>query len=147
MVVVVLSPHKVGAHARAFPYTGYLGLSPVSIQGAIRLKVEEDNLAVDACDVRVRARCYELDRSPSVARKPTVVCEFEHVVWRAAGDAEYESLGNFTSPFRIVIPPEAARTVPSTLAYKAWRVWWCLEGGTCAIVFEFWFARPSIRSS
>jgi hypothetical protein len=136
MVFIVLTPYKAGNHSRAFPFTGYLGFSPVSIQGAIRTKVEEDNKLVDACDIRVRARCYELDRSPSVARKPTVVCEFEHVVWRA-GDAEYKPLGNFSSPFRIVIPPEAARAVPSTLAYKAWRVWWCLEGGTCSIVSDW----------
>jgi hypothetical protein len=135
MVVVVLSPHKPGAHSRTFPFTGYLGYSPVSIQGAIRTKVEEDGLLLEARDIRVRARCYELDRSAAVARKPTVVCEFENVVW-SASDGEYEPLGNFSSAFRIVIPPEAARSVPSTLAYKSWRVWWCLEGGMYPFYFD-----------
>lgn len=58
MVVLTLTPHR-GNGARSFPYTGYLGLSPVTLAGVVRTKVEEDRKTLDAAQVLVRVRCYE----------------------------------------------------------------------------------------
>ena len=58
MVVLTLTPHR-GNGARSFPCTGYLGLSPVTVAGVIRTKLEEDRRPIRASSVLVRVRCYE----------------------------------------------------------------------------------------
>ena len=41
MVVLSLTPYR-GNHARFFPHTGFLGVTPVVIQGMVRTALEED---------------------------------------------------------------------------------------------------------
>lgn len=58
MVNLTLTPHR-GNGARTFPSTGYLGLTPVSLAGLVRVKIEEDMKAIQASSLVVRVRCYE----------------------------------------------------------------------------------------
>ncbi|KAK9893771.1 hypothetical protein P389DRAFT_108369 [Cystobasidium minutum MCA 4210] len=58
MVNLTITPHR-GNGARTFPSTGYLGLTPVSLAGVVRVKIEEDMKTVQASSLVVRVRCYE----------------------------------------------------------------------------------------
>lgn len=58
MVNLTLTPHR-GNGARTFPATGYLGLTPVTLAGVVRVKIEEDMKAIEASSLVVRVRCYE----------------------------------------------------------------------------------------
>lgn len=58
MVVLTITPFK-GSGSRAFPSVGSLGLGPVSLAGAVRVKLQEDNRPVQASSLVVRVRCYE----------------------------------------------------------------------------------------
>lgn len=58
MVKLTLTPHR-GNGARTFPSTGYLGLTPVTLAGVVRVKIEEDLKAVEASSLVIRVRCYE----------------------------------------------------------------------------------------
>ena len=58
MVILTLTPHR-GNGARTFPSTGYLGLTPVTLAGVVRTKLQEDNRPIEASSLAVRVRCYE----------------------------------------------------------------------------------------
>lgn len=58
MVKLTLTPHR-GNGARTFPSTGYLGMTPVTLAGVVRVKIEEDMKSVEASSLVVRVRCYE----------------------------------------------------------------------------------------
>jgi hypothetical protein len=58
MVNLTITPHR-GNGARTFPSTGYLGLSPVTLAGVVRVKIEEDLKPIEASSLVVRVRCYE----------------------------------------------------------------------------------------
>lgn len=58
MVKLTLTPHR-GNGARTFPSTGFLGMTPVTLAGVVRVKIEEDLKTVEASSLVVRVRCYE----------------------------------------------------------------------------------------
>lgn len=58
MVTLTISPRR-GNHARYFPHSGYLGLTPVVVAGVVETKLEEDNQPIEASRLIVRIRCYE----------------------------------------------------------------------------------------
>ena len=58
MVVLSIAPHR-GNSARSFPSTGFLGLTPVTLAGTVRTKVQEDKRVLEASSVVIRVRCYE----------------------------------------------------------------------------------------
>jgi hypothetical protein len=58
MVKLTLTPHR-GNGARTFPSTGCLGMTPVTLAGVVRVKIEEDLKSVEASSLVVRVRCYE----------------------------------------------------------------------------------------
>jgi len=153
MVHVSLSPHH-GNHLRFFPFAGYLGLTPVVVQGRVRTSLEADRKSVRARSLCVRVRCYEADTSPaagaSATLKPStatgtsssgastsahiptrsavhVLYEASQEVWRASesDSTAYGDLGELSSAFRIVLPVDAVG--PSTMQFRHWKVWWQVE--------------------
>lgn len=58
MVVLSITPHR-GNNARSFPSTGFLGLTPVTLAGTVRTKVQEDKRVLEASSIVIRVRCYE----------------------------------------------------------------------------------------
>lgn len=231
MVNLTLTPHR-GNGARTFPSAGYLGLTPVSLAGVVRVKIEEDMKPIQASSLVVRVRCYEsvgssatggnnagpsssssastlshssnsastsygttssLNHPGSSAPSPTgtkgrVLYEQSLTMWlppsppttstsstststsstcsttssplssrsssldRSSSSAifhhaypprreshqslnhgqeiTYGTLGEFTKPWRIVIPPSAVNEgAKSTMIFKNWKVWWAVEAG------------------
>lgn len=62
MVQLTLQPHK-GNNNRFFPHVGYLGLTPVIVQGKVKTQIADNaDRPLPAYSLSVRLRCYE-DRS------------------------------------------------------------------------------------
>ena len=126
MVVVSISPWR-GNHVAGFPFSGYLGLSPVVVQGLFRTCLEEDNRALKASQVIVRVRCYEKhQQGPGKTDKLNILYEQTQTLWTKPDSAEYADLGDFASAFRIVLPTNAGGISPVT--FKNYKAYWKVEG-------------------
>ncbi|KDE04708.1 hypothetical protein MVLG_04847 [Microbotryum lychnidis-dioicae p1A1 Lamole] len=138
MVAITLTPHR-GNSARFYPHSGYLGLAPVVLEGTVKTLIEEDRKPIKASSIVVRIRCYETEHSSTRRKgikKTHVLYEKECEVWTAAASRAPSSssdqvgawapLGDFSSPFRLVIPSENSGV--STCTFKSYRVWWQIEG-------------------
>ena len=133
MVVLTLMPYR-GNHARSFPHAGFLGLTPVVVQGTVRTVLEEDNKPLKASELIVRVRCYETDlghrsKSRGGSSKAThVIYEQAEVLWQKNATEEWTDLGESQNTFRITVPIDAANAV-STSTFKNYRSWWQIEAG------------------
>lgn len=131
MVVLSLTPYR-GNHARFFPHTGFLGVTPVVIQGMVRTALEEDRKPLKAESVSIRVRCYEADISnvPSAKgknRAPRVIYELSQEIWTKAQGQDWSALGEWASSWRVVLPVDAGGV--STSTFKNWKSWWQVEAG------------------
>ena len=137
MVRLVVSPHR-GNNARSFPYTGYLGLTPVTLQGSVRLETEEDGLQLEAASVVVRLRCYEAATSTgglgTKGNSVRTLYEVSETLWTAHSASPkrlWAPIGEFKGQWRLVMPADAPCSgALSAMNMKSWRVWWALEAGT-----------------
>lgn len=126
MVVVSISPWR-GNHVAGFPFAGYLGLSPVIIQGLFRTTLEEDNRPLKASQILVRVRCYEKHKQgPGKSDRINILYERVQTLWTKPDEVDYEDLGDFASGFRIVLPPNAGGVSPVT--FKNYEAYWKVEG-------------------
>lgn len=134
MVVLTISPYR-GNHQRFFPFAGFLGLTPVVIQGTLKTVMEEDNKPLKASSVFVRVRCYEADISGGAIKGKgmNVLFDAEQELWRKDEGEEFSSLGDFSKAFRIVIPVEANGVTTAT--FKNFRTWWQVEAGESSFLF------------
>lgn len=132
---MVLSAHR-GNHARTFPHSGYLGLTPVTLQGSLKLELEEDNVPLDASSIEIRVRCYESEsRSATPGSRPSSVrtlYEVSETLWKVSDTPDssrrlWAPMGSFKKDWRLVIPKDAQGAL-STMSFKSWRVWWAVEG-------------------
>lgn len=142
MVVLTLTPYR-GNHTRFFPHAGYLGLTPVVIQGTVRTVVQEDRKPLKARSVVIRVRCYEADISNVAAGKgkkktPRVLYELSQEVWSCEGE-EWGLLGDWSKAWRLVLPVDAGGVTTST--FKTWRSWWQVEAGELVESFLFFISR------
>lgn len=138
MVRMVLNAHR-GNHARTFPHSGYLGLTPVTLQGSLKLELEEDNIPLEASSIEIRVRCYESEsRSATPGSRPNSVrtlYEVSETLWKVSdmpegGKRLWAPMGSFKKDWRLVIPKDAQGAL-STMSFKSWRVWWAVEGSKC----------------
>jgi hypothetical protein len=136
MVRLVVLPHR-GNTARSFPSTGYLGLTPVSVQGHIRTQLEEDKLPLEASSLEVTLRCYESESKGAHSGKAgelRVLYEVSKTLW-TSGSQEYMPLGDYEAKFRLSIPVDAVLNGAfSTMVFKSWRIWWSLEASMSLVL-------------
>lgn len=131
MVEITLTPHR-GNSSRAFPYTGILGLTPVSVQGVVRIRLDEDRRPVqDAFSVVVRVRCYEADNAINASSsRAHLLYEVLERVWSPPDGQPKASLAELETPFRLVIPRDApSHGALSMLSFKTFRVFWTVDAG------------------
>lgn len=137
MVLLSLQPYR-GNHQRFFPSHGYLGLTPLIVQGIVRTTFEEDQKSIKASSISVRLRCYEVDCSPAAKDKGgrvlRVLKEVKQELWRKGDGKEWEDVGEFERSFRLVLGPEEG--LCSTTTFKSFRIWWQVEAGNY-LVFPF----------
>jgi hypothetical protein len=132
MVVLTLTPYR-GNHQRFFPHAGFLGLTPVVIQGTLRTTLEEDRKPLKASSVQVRVRCYEAENTAGKTKGKAmhVLYDMTQEVWSKEEGEAWGDVGDLTRPFRIVLPIDAGGV--STLTFKTYRAWWQVEAGESAL--------------
>ncbi|KAG8847768.1 hypothetical protein FRB91_011436 [Serendipita sp. 411] len=126
MVQISIQPIKNINHGgRFYPYSGYLGLTKLVIEGVVRTRIEDDHKLLPAHSVTVSVKCYEARTKLTYSRVNTLADD-THVLWSSPTDAP-TNIGDMDLPFRIVLPPSIAGY--STLSFPEYKVFWRLEAG------------------
>ncbi|KJA20222.1 hypothetical protein HYPSUDRAFT_111166, partial [Hypholoma sublateritium FD-334 SS-4] len=107
---------------RFFPHTGYLGLTPVRVEGIVRTRLDADAKRLPARCITVAVRCYESRVGRVAALQSTLLVDCTHTLWAAP---DYEPIGALEFPFRLSIPARVAGF--STAAYVDYRCVWRIE--------------------
>ncbi|KAF7338439.1 hypothetical protein MVEN_02069800 [Mycena venus] len=110
-----------------FPYTGYLGLTTLRVDGVVRTKLDADQKTLPAKSVTISVRCYETRLGVLGVMQSNVLVDYTQVLWsKPDGDhSDYAEIGDLELPFRILIPPKVAgfSTASYSSVYKcSWRV-------------------------
>ncbi|KAK7693262.1 hypothetical protein QCA50_002829 [Cerrena zonata] len=125
MVQLILTPSRGNAGGRDFPYQGYLGLTPVRVDGIVCTKLEEDCKPILAKSLTVAVRCYESRQGKTGVSHSRLLVDYASVLWRKPDDQEYAELGRFEAPFKITLPKRVAGF--STAHYQEYRTFWRVE--------------------
>lgn len=135
MVNVQLLPHR-GNASRAFPHTGILGLTPVTVSGIVRVQIDEDRKPLaDAFSLVVRVRCYAGEGgAASNSARLRLLYEVAEALWTPPAGQDTGVLGAFEAPFRLVVPKDAtSEGAVSMMSFKSFRTFWTVDGGTSLI--------------
>lgn len=127
MVQLSLSTAKGNAGSRAFPFQGYLGLTPVRVDGVVRTRFDEDQKPILAKSISVSVRAYESRQGRTGSHHSRLLVDYTQTLWRKPDDVPYTELGEFEQPFRITLPKRVAGF--STANYQDYRTYWRLEAG------------------
>lgn len=123
MVQLVLTSAK-GNSVRYWPHTGYLGLTPVIIEGLVATKRDADQKFLPTRSITVSVRCYESRIGRIGVLQSNVLVDYTDVLWSKPDGKEYENIGDLEFPFRISIPVQVGGFSTSTFVeYRCvWRV-------------------------
>ncbi|KZT28534.1 hypothetical protein NEOLEDRAFT_1154464 [Neolentinus lepideus HHB14362 ss-1] len=125
MVHLVLFSPKANTSSKYFPYHGYLGLTPLRVEGIVRTKLDEDNKLLPAKSLFVTVRCYEYRLGRLSVLASHVLVDQSQELWRKRDDLEYEEIGDGEWPFRITLPAGIGGF--STVHFTDYRVFWKVE--------------------
>ncbi|PSS37421.1 hypothetical protein PHLCEN_2v725 [Hermanssonia centrifuga] len=125
MVTLYLSTTKGNGGIRHFPYQGFLGLTPVRIDGIVRTRLDEDQKPIPAFSLTVYVRSYEARQTRTGSLHSRILAEYSQTVWRKPDGQDYASLGDFEHPFKITLPKRVAGY--STANYQDYRTFWRVE--------------------
>ena len=126
MVQLHLTTVSGNAMIRHFPFQGFLGLTPVHVEGIVQTSLEEDRKPVPAKRLTVSVRAYELRRAGSSQTR--VLVDYSQTLWGKPADQLHAELGDFKSPFKITLPKGVAGF--STANYQEYRTFWRVEAST-----------------
>ncbi|KZT65492.1 hypothetical protein DAEQUDRAFT_676841, partial [Daedalea quercina L-15889] len=112
--------------SRYFPHSGYLGLTPVRVEGIVRTKLEEDRKPLPAKSVSISVRCYEarVSRSRGIV-STTLLVDHTEVLWVKPNTAEWGDVAELELPFRVTLPKSTGGL--STANFQVYRTFWRLE--------------------
>ncbi|KAJ7752027.1 hypothetical protein B0H16DRAFT_1547146 [Mycena metata] len=126
MVQIILASAKGNHGVRYFPYSGYLGLTALKVDGVVRTKLDPDNKPLQAKSITISVRCYETRLGLLGVMHSNVLVDYTQVLWsKPDGDHDYADIGDLELPFRITLPAKVAgfSTASYASAYKcSWRV-------------------------
>ncbi|EPQ58424.1 hypothetical protein GLOTRDRAFT_35872, partial [Gloeophyllum trabeum ATCC 11539] len=125
MVHLVLYSPKANLSSKYFPYHGYLGLTPLRVEGIVRTRLDEDGKLLPAKSLTVAVRCYELRLGRLTVLSSHLLVDHALDLWRKPDDHDYASIGDAEFPFRITLPPTVGG--PSTVHFTDYRVFWKVE--------------------
>lgn len=144
------SPHQTSYYLagnqglRYFPYTGYLGLTPIRVEGGepflsfshpclipsvVRTKLDADGKLLHAKSLAISIRCYESRVGRVNTLQSKILVDYTQVLWSKPAGVDYEQVGNLEYPFRFTIPAKVAGF--STAVFVDYRCMWRVEAGTC----------------
>ncbi|KAF9821686.1 hypothetical protein IEO21_00532 [Rhodonia placenta] len=122
MLSLHLAPQKgPNPSARFFPHSGFLGLTPVIVEGIVRTKFEQDRKPLPAKSLSISVRCYEVSRS----RGAVLLVDHTHVLWQKPPASDYADLAEVEFPFKFTFPEHTAG--PSTANFQVYRTFWRVE--------------------
>ncbi|KAG7452653.1 uncharacterized protein BT62DRAFT_989758 [Guyanagaster necrorhizus] len=124
MVRLILGSTK-GNGVRYFPYTGYLGLTPVKVDGAVLTRLDQDLKMLPARSITVSVRCYELVLGRVGVLQSNVLVDYTKVLWEKPEGQEYGEIGDLELPFRFSIPTKVGGL--STASFVEYRCLWRVE--------------------
>lgn len=142
MVRLSLSTSKGNAGIRHFPFQGYLGLTPVRVDGLVRTRTDDDLKPVLAASLTVYVRAYESRQPRLGAPHHRVVAEYLHTVWRAPDGTQYAPLADFDAPFKITLPKRAPGF--STANFQDYRTFWRVEAGAYSLELRARVCSPAV---
>ncbi|KAF5358356.1 hypothetical protein D9756_001895 [Leucocoprinus leucothites] len=110
---------------RYFPHTGYLGLTPVRVEGIVRTKLDSDERLLQATSLTISIRCYESRIGRVNVLHSNVLVDHTQVLWSKSEDVEHEPIGNLDYPFRLTLPAKIGGF--STTVFVDYRCMWRVE--------------------
>ncbi|KAI0637168.1 hypothetical protein C8Q77DRAFT_1155025 [Trametes polyzona] len=125
MVHLVLSTTRGNSGNRYFPHQGYLGLTPVRVEGVVRTKLDEDGRPIPARTLSISVRCYQSRLTRSRTFRSTLVVDHTDVLWVKPPDKDYADVAEMEFPFKLTLPKRTPGF--STANYQDYRVFWRLE--------------------
>ncbi|KAJ8457742.1 hypothetical protein ONZ45_g18194 [Pleurotus djamor] len=125
MVQLLLTSPKGNQGTRYFPYSGYLGLTPVRVEGVVRTKLDNDGRTLLAKSLSVAVRCYESRIGRVSVLHSNILVEQAQTLWSKPDTHDYAELGEMEFPFRITLPPRALGF--STATFVDYRCIWRIE--------------------
>ncbi|KIM49441.1 hypothetical protein M413DRAFT_438626 [Hebeloma cylindrosporum] len=125
MVQLILSSTKGNQGLRYFPYSGYLGLTPIRVEGIVRTKLDADLKTLQARSLTISVRCYESRIGRVNVLQSNILVDYTQVLWTKPDGVDYEQIGNLEFPFRISIPAKVAGF--STAIFVDYRCMWRVE--------------------
>ncbi|GJE88310.1 hypothetical protein PsYK624_043930 [Phanerochaete sordida] len=108
---------------RHFPVQGYLGLTPVHVEGIVQIRLDPDQKPIPARRLTVSVRAYE-SRRTGVSQSHALV-DYSQTLWSKPQDQSCADIGEFQSPFKITLPKDVAGF--STANYQDYRTFWRVE--------------------
>ena len=145
MVKLSLISPKGNQGIRYFPHQGYLGLTPVRVEGraslvpsprplplttfaVVRTNIEQDGKPLLAKDIIVAVRCYEARHGRFGTTHMNMLSEHTVSVWKKDSTQDWSEIGDSEHQFRLSIPSNVS--APSTALYfQEYRVFWRVEAG------------------
>ncbi|KAG7092285.1 hypothetical protein E1B28_008647 [Marasmius oreades] len=124
MVHLLLVSTK-GNGVRYFPFAGYLGLTPVKVEGVVCTKLDSDLKTLPAKSITISVRCYESRLGRLGALQTNVIVDHSQILWTKPEGQEYDAIGDGEYPFRIALPPRVAGF--STVSFPEYRCVWRVE--------------------
>jgi hypothetical protein len=142
MVQLTLLHPKGNQGLKYWPHAGYLGLTPVKVEGGpypnrlpsqisylsskvVRTKLDNDLKFLPSASITVGVRCYESRLGGFGTSHTNVLADYSQVLWSKPEDQEYVDVGNVEYSFHIVVPVTSPGF--STAVFKEYRVHWRLE--------------------
>ncbi|KIY51075.1 hypothetical protein FISHEDRAFT_37847, partial [Fistulina hepatica ATCC 64428] len=123
--------HSTGNQGiRFFPYSGYLGLTPIHIDGTVRTKLHElEPKPLLVKTITISVRCYEARLGFSGVGHTNTLVDHTQTLWSKPDFSEYAAVGELDLPFHISLPPSIGGVSTSTFVeYRCfWRIEACVE--------------------
>lgn len=147
MVKLSILSYKGNSNSRFYPHSGYLGLTPVKVEGGqyhpfrpvvlhsgssyfstvVRTALDEDKKPLQASSVQVSVSCIECRLGRVGIVHSNVLVEYSQTLWSKSASVEYDELGDGDFPFKIIIPIKTLGH--SYLNFQDYRVLWRVEAG------------------
>ncbi|THH05076.1 hypothetical protein EW145_g5064 [Phellinidium pouzarii] len=125
MVKLSILSYKGNSNSRFFPHSGYLGLTPVKVDGVIRTTLDEDRKPLLASSIQVSVACIEARLGRVGVMHSSVHTEYTQILWMKPDSVEWEELGDAEHAFKIVIPANSPGF--SFANFQDYRVFWRIE--------------------
>ncbi|KAH8117491.1 hypothetical protein DFH11DRAFT_1817426 [Phellopilus nigrolimitatus] len=125
MVKLSILSYRGNANSRYFPHSGYLGLTPVKVEGVIRTTLDEDRKPLHASSVHASVRCIEARLGRVGIVHSNVLVEYTQTLWTKPHGVDWAELGDAEHPFKIVIPSKSPGF--SCANFQDYRVFWRIE--------------------